>query len=54
MMYTICGSGPVDKQDEDGEMLCAAVHKLFPDLEKVRHRHIHGHTHAIQDGRNKE
>lgn len=29
MMYTVCGSGPVDKQGEDGELLCAAVHKHY-------------------------
>lgn len=28
MMYTVCGSGPVDK-GEDGELLCAAVHKHY-------------------------
>lgn len=34
MMYTVCGSGPVDKQGEDGELLCAAVHKHYQGNEE--------------------
>ena len=51
-LWDACGSGPVDKQSED-ELLRADVHKLYPDLEKVRHRHI-PQTHSCNTGRKKQ